>query len=222
MKRFFLGMLMGIVPLMLFAQVHNVKKGDILVVNGVKGIVFSVKEDGEHGTMMSVKAFRGKKNLFCSQFSLLNKLSMLSQTNGRANTEELFRMAEENQIPLTEYPVFYWCRSLGPGWYIPSVEELKQFINYWLGNTDLEVDWDDDETPTVESDDSTPHTRKVNEIMMNAGGTPFLNGVFTSTLSGNQRIEVFDYNKADGKWTFRKINPMKADAYCVGRAFFDF
>ena len=39
------------------AQVKNVKKGDVLQVNGVKGIVFNVNEDGTHGQMMSVKAF---------------------------------------------------------------------------------------------------------------------------------------------------------------------
>lgn len=31
------------------AQVKNVKKGDVLQVNGVKGIVFNVYEDGTHG-----------------------------------------------------------------------------------------------------------------------------------------------------------------------------
>ena len=36
------------------AQVKNVKKGDVLQVNGVKGIVFNVNEDGTHGQMMSV------------------------------------------------------------------------------------------------------------------------------------------------------------------------
>ena len=45
------------------AQVKNVKKGDVLQVNGVKGIVFNVNEDGTHGQMMSVKALRGKQNL---------------------------------------------------------------------------------------------------------------------------------------------------------------
>jgi hypothetical protein len=67
-----------------------------------------------------------------------------------------------------------------------------------------------------------PHTKKVNNILLEAGGVPFLNGVFSSTLNKSKKVDVFDYNKEDGKWTFNKMNPMKIDAFCVGRAFFDF
>ena len=60
-----------LIPLICNAQVKDVRKGDILQVNGVKGIVFNVNEDGTHGQMMSVKAFRGKKDLFCTKSSYL-------------------------------------------------------------------------------------------------------------------------------------------------------
>lgn len=90
-----------------------------------------------------------------------------------------------------------------------------------LGNTDVEVDWEEDEN--VNSvDDSMPHTKVVNNILLEAGGIPFLNGVFTSTLDASKKVDVFEYNKDDGKWKFYKINPMKLDAFCVGRAFYDF
>ena len=170
------------------AQVKNVKKGDVLQVNGVKGIVFNVNEDGTHGQMMSVKAFRGKQNLYCVKSAYLKGISMLDENDG---------------------------------WYIPSINQLKAFVNYWLGNTDVEVDWEEDEN--VNSvDDSMPHTKVVNNILLEAGGIPFLNGVFTSTLDASKKVDVFKYNKDDGKWKFYKINPMKLDAFCVGRAFYDF
>lgn len=222
MKRLLFLLFTVFLPMFVLAQVHGVKKGDILIVNGVKGIVFSTDNDGEHGRMMSVKAFRGKENLFCSKSSMLRNISMRSETDGKANTAELLRVAEENHIDLVNYPVFKWCKSLGIGWYIPSIEEMKIFINYWVGNTDVEVDWDEDEDVTSAAPSSTPHTKIVNDLLMQAGGTPFLNGVFTSTLDADKKLDIFEYNKIDGRWTFNKVNPMKVDSYCVGRAFFDF
>lgn len=201
----------------------NVKKGDVLQVNGVRGIVFKVNEEGTHGTMMSVKAFRGKKDLYCSKSSFLKGVSMLDENNGRANTHELYAYATSAGIPLEKFPVYSWCKSLGPGWYIPSINQIKEFVNYWLGNTDVEVNWEEDEEVDVSaSDDSTPHTKVVNNILLEAGGIPFLNGVFSSTLDNSKKVDVFEYNKEDGKWKFNKVNPMKVDAFCIGRAFFDF
>ena len=157
------------------AQVKNVKKGDVLQVNGVKGIVFNVNEDGTHGQMMSVKAFRGKQNLYCVKSAYLKGISMLDENDGKANTDELFAYASAKGISLTNYPVYNWCKSLGDGWYVPSINQLKAFVNYWLGNTDVEVDWEEDEN--VNSvDDSMPHTKVVNNILLEAGGIPFLNG----------------------------------------------
>lgn len=205
------------------AQVKNVKKGDILQVNGVRGIVFNVNEVGTHGQMMSVKAFRGKKDLYCTKSSYLKGLSMLDENDGKANTAELFSYAASNGIDLSNYPVYNWCKSLGNGWYIPSINQLKSFINYWLGNTDVEVEWEeDDEVQVSSSDDSTPHTKIVDNILLEAGGIPFLNGVFSSSLDNSKKVDVFEYNKEDGKWKFVKMNPMKIDKFCVGRAFFDF
>ena len=207
--------------LSMLAQVTDVEKGDILTVNGVKGIVFIVDDSGCHGTIMSIKAFRGMKNLFCSKASLLKDLSMSSTLDGKANTEELFSYVSSRNINLAEFPVFNWCKSLGDGWYIPSVEQLKTFVNYWLGNDDLEVDWGDEDS-SQSDDSSVPHTKRINDIMMEAGGIPFLNGVFSSTISKNKKVSVFEYNKIDGTWGFSDVSPNKIDKYSVGRAFYDF
>lgn len=222
MKKLFSVLVFLIYTSNLFAQVSDVKKGDILVINGVKGIVFSVDETGCHGTMMSIKAFRGKDNLFCSKTSLLRKLSMASSTDGKANTEELISYVSSKGLDLAEFPVFNWCKSLGEGWYIPSIEQLKMFVNYWLGNEDLEVDWDEDESSQSEEADDIPHTKKINNLIMNEGGIPFLNGVFSSTLSADKKVDVFEYNKVDGSWTFSSKSPNKIDKFSVGRAFYDF
>lgn len=205
------------------AQVTDIKKGDVLEVNGVRGIVFSVDDTGCHGTMMSVKAFRGTNNLFCTKPSLLKKVSMASATDGKANTEELYAYAETNNLSLSYFPVFNWCKSLGNGWYVPSIEQLKTFVNYWLGNDDLEVDWDDEEEETAPAEDtSVEQTKKVNHIIMDAGGIPFLNGVFSSTLSKDRKVDVFEYNKENGAWSFSTQRLGWVGQYSVGRAFYDF
>lgn len=209
-----------------YAQFKDVKVGDVLQVNGVKGIVFTVNEDGSHGQMMSVKGFRAKKDLFCIKSSYLRDLSMTSETDGKQNTTELYSYCIESGINLVNFPVFYWCKSLGPGWYIPSISQLKSFVNYWVGNTDVELTWEEDDKEfDGEIDvisDSTQHTKIVNRILLDAGGIPFLNGVFSSTLDKNKKLDVFEYNKEDGKWLFKKVNPMKIDRFSVGRAFYDF
>lgn len=203
-----------------FAQFSNVKKGDIIDVNGVKGLVFMVNEDGNHGTIMSVKAFRGDKNLFCTKASHLKGIDMSSKSEGSSNTKNLFDYASSNKIPLQQFPVFHWCKSLGKGWYIPSVEQLNKFINYWIGNEIEEEDWDEDETENKEKE--VPQKKAINNTLLNAGGIPFLNGVFTSTIDNDGKIHVFQYDRKKDFWQFIQLNPMKIDADCVGRAFYDF
>lgn len=202
------------------AQFSDVKKGDVLSINGVKGIVYAVNEDGTHGTIMSVKAFRGAKNLYCAKASYLKGLEMSDQTDGKKNTSALFDYVSANKIPLFEFPVFNWCNSLGEGWYIPSEEQLKDFVNYWLGNEVEEEDWDDEEAEDTPAGYS--QKKEVNRKLLEAGGTPFLNGVFTSTKDDKGKILVFQYDRKKDFWQFVHLNPKKIDKECVGRAFYDF
>lgn len=198
-------------------QIQNVKKGDIIDINGVKGIVFHVDETGEHGTLMSVKAFRSNKHLYCLKSSLLKGIDLTSDKDGKANTNHLFNAANARKNSLANYPVFQWCNSLGKGWYIPAVEQLRTFVNYWLGN-DAEVDWDE-ESP--DDGDQTPHHKKINRKLLDAGGLPFLNGVVTSTIKKG-KMEMFEYDRQKDTWQFNQVNPMSCDEYSVGRAFYDF
>ncbi len=207
-----------------FAQFKDVKIGDVLTVNGVSGIVFKVDDNGTHGQMMSVKAYRGKKDLFCSKSSYLKNLSMRNEHDGKQNTEELYKYCESNNFSLTAFPVFNWCKSLGPDWYIPSILQIKEFVNYWLGNNDLVMAWDDEdeEEGNAMVDATLPHSKTVDKILLEAGGIPFLNGVFSSTMDEKHKVDILDYNKEEGKWKFKKVNPMKIDKFCVGRAFYNF
>ena len=197
------------------------QKGDVLDINGVKGIVFQVDESGSHGKIMSVKAFRGRKNLYCSKSSFLKDIPMDSTDDGYLNTKKLFEHVVDKNISIDEFPVYKWCASLGAGWYIPSIDELKEFINYWLGNEVEEVDWDNEDIEEEEIDDVS-HKQKVNNVLLESGGVPFLNGVFTSTKSDKDKVHVYVYDRQKDYWEFVLLSPMKMDSYTVGRAFYKF
>lgn len=202
-----------------YAQFEDVRKGDIIEINGVKAIVFSLDEYG-NGTAMSIKAFRGKKAPWCSDSKVLKSLHAESTTDGKANTQAVFDYCQANSINLSQFPAFEWCSKFGEGWYILAEDQLKQFINFWLGN-EQEFNWDDEEDETgLDLNASSP--KQINERIMEAGGTPFFTGVYTSTMDEKQRITVYDYNENKKTWRFRQVSPTKLKLYMSGRACYDF
>lgn len=219
--RYYLLIILFVIGNPLFAQFYGIKRGDILNINGVKGIAFWVNEDGTHGTIMSVKAFRGAQNLYCTKGSIIKGINMNDTQDGKKNTFAVYDFSKNYNAPMSLFPVFEWCQKLGEGWYIPSVEQLKQFVNYWLGNYIEEENWDD-ESEVDEQPKEYSHKKEVNRILLDAGGIPFLNGVFTSTKDEKGKVYVFKYDKKKDFWEFVSLNPMKIDKGCVGRAFYDF
>ena len=61
-KRMMLCAVCCIVSIAAHAQFDDVRKGDVVDINGVKALVFQVDEDG-HGMAMTVKALRGKNEV---------------------------------------------------------------------------------------------------------------------------------------------------------------
>lgn len=202
------------------AQFSNVKKGDILNVGGVKGIVFFVDEDHEHGTMMCIQALRGVKNAWCLNKKYLRRTKAYSETDGRANTEGVFRFTAENGINLDEFPAFAWCKKLGEGWYIPARKELEQFIFYWLGS-DNELDWESEDSG-IDMENPGDKAKEINRKLIEAGGVPFHNWVYTSTETEKGEIYIFGKNEIRKWWKFFLKGKSAAGQYCVGRAFYNF
>lgn len=203
------------------AQFSNVHLGDILDVNGVKGIVYEVDDSGEHGKMMSIKCLRGVGDSWCSDKKLAKKMPEISdREDGLANTQTVIAYAKENNA-LDKFPVFKWCADLGEGWYVPSYKELEAFVNFWLGN-EQEFDWDAEEDFESEIDESKPYYKQINNKMLDAGGIPFLNGVFTSTVNENGKVYVFYFNRNKNTWAFKKWSKDNLSKYFTGRAFYKF
>lgn len=195
-----------------------VSVGDIIDINGVKAIVFQT-EDGIHGTAMSIKALRGIDNPWCNNSKISKKIPLMSDVNnGTANTSKLVQFAISENC-LQNFPAFQWCKNLGEGWYIPSVKELECFINYWLGNEEI-LEWDDEIEQVIDS--SIPFYKNVNEILLNAGGTPFINGVYTSTVNSDGKVYIFNYDRNKNTWSFKLKPKTNLGQDCVGRAFIKF
>ncbi len=210
------------------AQFENAQKGDIIEINGIKAIVFSIDASG-HGSAMSVKALRGKKKAWCSDKGIAKKIPTYSETDGKANTKAVFDFARENGIPLSKFPAFEWCQSLGDGWYIPSVKQLETFVNFILGN-EQEYDWDSEDEYGMDVNNMT--TKELNERMMDAGGAPFISynysgsfvtaGTYSSTKDRDDKIYIYEMNPSKNVWTFRHVSPSSLGQYTIGRAFYDF
>lgn len=196
----------------------SVSVGDIIEIDGNKAIVFKT-DDGIHGTAMSIKALRGIESPWCNNGKIAKKSPILSDTqDGFKNTARLIQFAHSENC-LQNFPAFQWCQNLGDGWYIPSVKELEEFINYWLGNEDV-LEWDDDVEQEI--DQSKPFYKNVNEILLNAGGIPFINGVYTSTVNRDGKVYIFNYDRNKNTWSFKLKPKTNLGQDCVGRAFIKF
>lgn len=208
------------------AQYYDVEKGDIIQINGVKAIVFKTDGNG-HGKAMSVKALRGKKNAWCSNARLLKNFPSATDPDGEKNTRQIFEYIQSSRQDLASYPIFEWCRKLGPGWYVPSREDMEEFVNYYLGN-EQDFDWDDESEFGGDSNAANP--KAINEKLTDAGGVPFLGivisgyviGIYTSTLSPEHNVSVYQFNSIKNKYRFKQVGINMLDTYTLGRAFIKF
>jgi len=230
-KKLFLFVSLLCATLLLHAQtvpLAGAAQGDIVVINGVKAIVFKTYGDG-HGKAMALTAFRGVEEAW----GRAGKVKTTDRQSGRTNTEAVYSFAQEKGYNINDFPVFAWCKSLGVGWYIPSVAELEIFISYWMGNA-AELDWDSDSDvaqpqSTKPSGKSTAygqneHTKKVNKKITDAGGMPFGKGVFSSTEEGG-KILVFEYSIYSAnmeKWKMKGVSKGSLGEMHTARAFFDY
>lgn len=206
------------------AQYEDVHRGDIIEINGEKALVFYTDGEG-HGSAINLKAFRGKKKAWGTDKKCISGVRTDNSVDGLENTMAVYDYCKANNVSLSMFPAFEWCKSLGEGWYIPSIKQMETFVNYWLGNTQ-EFDWDSDDEFELGNDMST---KEINEKMIDAGGIPFVSsvsgvfsGVYTSTKTNDDRVFVFEMNKTKNVWRFAKLSPSVIGIYTTGRAFYDF
>lgn len=93
-------------------EVQVYSPGDLYDVDGVRGVVFYVENDGKSGLIMSMdQAFL--------QWSTENVWANCISQKGEWNTEDMLKLGED------KYPAAKWCVDHGEGWYMPSSYEMN-------------------------------------------------------------------------------------------------
>ena len=165
MKRFVLiaAMIVSLMPAMAqtfkvgdFYPDPNVNLEDPAAVARIEGVVFSVTEDGKHGSIFSMKEGKGLK------WSVLGGPDYTEdKENGQANFEAIKALEPD----FYGYPAFVWCASLGEGWYIPAINELMVMRDAW-GITQAQ-------------------RRALNKKIEQAGGDPMRQSVYVEAKGQN-------------------------------------
>lgn len=107
----------------------SVKKTDKLVKRGLMTTEQATKFKNNPLGKFNSQGSGGKKTeeLFAG---LIDRLT----DNGQTNQEQIIAYCEENRISLQErFPMQYWAKNLGEGWYIPGDNELTEFAKFYFG-----------------------------------------------------------------------------------------
>ena len=87
--------------------------------DGIKeGIVFEVYDGGWHGKIVSVDE---SYELWAVSDVYKNATHATSKGDGMDNMRKIMKQPNWKK----NYPAFAWCASLGEGWYLPALDELK-------------------------------------------------------------------------------------------------
>ena len=93
-------------------QIQTYAPGDLYNVDGVRGVVFYVENDGKSGLIMSM-------DQTYLQWSTENVWANCVSQKGEWNTEDMLKLGED------KYPAAKWCVDHGEGWYMPSSYEMN-------------------------------------------------------------------------------------------------
>ena len=94
------------------------KVGDYYNDGTKEGIVFVVYDGGYHGKIVSVDE---SKEPWAVDAVWQNATHATSKGGGMDNMNKIKKLPNWK----VNYPAFAWCASLGEGWYLPALDELK-------------------------------------------------------------------------------------------------
>ena len=116
------------------------KVGDYYNDGTKEGVVFEVSNGGYNGKIVSLEQIK------CCWSKKEVKTGATSKRDGMYNMQKIRSLSNWQN----DYPAFAWCASLGDGWYLPALKELKAIsaqcaaINNTLkakGKPELETYW---------------------------------------------------------------------------------
>lgn len=101
----------------------------------LKGVIVEVTEDGRHGMIVSLEEAPGLL-AWAADKANVGVLGLNDLKDGRNNMARLAEHIAAAGGSWSDYPAFEWCRSLGEGWYLPSIDEvLRMAVAFNGGNT---------------------------------------------------------------------------------------
>ncbi len=101
----------------------------------LKGVIVEVTEDGRHGMIVSLEEAPGMLAWAVDKANV-GELGLNDLKDGRNNMARLAEHLTATGGSWSDYPAFEWCRSLGEGWYLPSIDEvLRMAVAFNGGNT---------------------------------------------------------------------------------------
>lgn len=128
--------------------------GDLYDRNGVKGVVCIVSEEGTHGLVVSLEQIY----LPWSEFRKpdLRTVGAENRTDGEENMRTVEAYIAANGLSWDDFPAFKWCRELGEGWYLPSIDELLTIGHNYNGGSRMK--------------NNRQARNRFNDALKNAGG----------------------------------------------------
>lgn len=94
--------------------------GELFQEGDVVGIVIHTTDGGRHGVIVSLDMKRAPFFKFCC--GILIGLS--DRQDGWRNMRIMESFVRESGLQWSDFPAYAWCRSLGPGWYLPAIDEM--------------------------------------------------------------------------------------------------
>ncbi len=101
--------------------------------NGIRGIVVALNEERTHGLLMSLDEVMIEWSTFRKEE--LCKVGAEDRTNGENNMKAIERYIAEHNLTWDHFPAFKWCKELGEGWYLPSIDEVLTIGNQYNGGS---------------------------------------------------------------------------------------
>lgn len=115
------------------SSIKTYKLGDIIVINGIKGIIFELDKSGYHGKAVSIDE---STLVWCVKNDLGFVTNAYDPYDGRNNMDIIKR----NVLWEKRFPAFSWCSELGRDWYLPSINEVEAFIQKGLKNDSYNIE----------------------------------------------------------------------------------
>lgn len=98
--------------------------GDYYNDGTLQGVVFEVSEGGMHGKIISMS--QPSQDLLWSIGEEQKRvIGATDRKSGKTNMVKVMSIEGWQKL----YPAFAWCASLGEGWYLPAIEEVKVFMS---------------------------------------------------------------------------------------------